>query len=118
MAIIPKAAETAAKTVGDAAKAAGDAFQGAIDVAALQKDILALKKDVANLLGHLQEETVNGARGAAYRLEKQAEQIYRSVADQGHKQAEALSHRIETQPLTAVLVAAGIGYLSGRLLSR
>ncbi len=111
MAITPKTAEAAAKTVGDAA----EAF---IDVAALQKDMAALKKDVANLLGHLQDETVNGARSAAQRLEKQAEQIYRSVSNEGHKQAEALSHRIENQPLTAVLVAAGIGYISGRLLSR
>ena len=111
MAITPKTAETVAKTAGDAAEAY-------IDVAALQKDITALKKDVATLLGHLQEETVNGARGAAQRLEKQAEQIYRSVANESQKQAEALSQRIETQPLTAVLVAAGIGYISGRLLSR
>jgi ElaB/YqjD/DUF883 family membrane-anchored ribosome-binding protein len=100
------------------AEVAGDAAESVTDLAALQKDIHALKKDVANLLGHLQDETVNGARGAAQRLEKQAEQIYRSVANEGQKQAEALSHRIETQPLTAVLVAAGIGYISGRLLSR
>lgn len=88
------------------------------DLAALQADMLALKKDVATLLDHLQKETVNGARGAVDRFEKQAEQLYRSVAAEGHKSAEALSHRIEDQPLTAVLVAAGIGYLGGRLLSR
>lgn len=88
------------------------------DLAALQNDINALKKDVATLLGHLQAETVNGARSAANRLEKQAEQIYRSVAAEGQKQAEVLSNKIEDQPITAVLVAAGLGYLGGRLLSR
>lgn len=90
----------------------------ASDLAALQADVTALKKDVATLLDHLQAGTVNGARGAVNRFEKQAEQLYRSVAAEGQKSAEALSHRIEDQPLTAVLVAAGIGYLGGRLLTR
>ncbi len=88
------------------------------DLGALQDDIAALKRDVATLLGHLQKETANGARGAAERLEKQAGLIYRTVTAEGHKSAEALSQRIEDQPLTAVLVAAGIGYLGGRLLAR
>ena len=88
------------------------------DLSALQADVLALKKDVATLLDHVQKETVNGARSAVDRLEKQAEQLYRNIAAESQKSAEALSHRIEDQPLTAVLVAAGIGYLGGRLLSR
>lgn len=88
------------------------------DLAALQDDILALKKDVATLLTHLQKETVNGAKGAVDRIEKQAEHLYRTVSAEGHKQAEVLSHKIEDQPLTAVLIAAGIGYLGGRLLAR
>ncbi|HMA49115.1 MAG TPA: hypothetical protein VKP60_05125 [Magnetospirillaceae bacterium] len=88
------------------------------DLASLQADVTALKKDVASLLDHLQKETVNGARGAVDRLEKQAEQLYRTVYAKGEQQAEVLSHKIEDQPLTAVLIAAGIGYLGGRLLAR
>ena len=88
------------------------------DLAALQDDILSLKKDVATLLNHVQKEAVSGARGAVDRLEKQAELLYRTVAAEGHKQADVLSHKIEDQPLIAVLVAAGIGYLGGRLLAR
>ena len=88
------------------------------DIAALASDVSALKKDVATLLDHLQKETVNGARGVADRIEKQAEQLYRNVYAKGEQQAEVLSHKIEDQPLTAVLIAAGIGYLGGRLLGR
>jgi len=95
------------------------------DFTALQADVTALKKDVASLLDHLQKETVNGARGAVNgakgavdRFEKQAEQLYRTVYAKGEQQAEVLSHKIEDQPLTAVLIAAGIGFLSGRLLAR
>jgi len=88
------------------------------DLAVLQADVDTLKKDVAKLLDHVQAGTINGARGAVDRLEKQAEMLYRSVTAEGQKSAEALSHRIEDQPLTAVLIAAGIGYLGGRLLSR
>jgi ElaB/YqjD/DUF883 family membrane-anchored ribosome-binding protein len=88
------------------------------DLAALQADVTALKKDVATLLDHLQAGTLNGARSTIDRFEKQAEQLYRTVAAESQKSAEALSHRIEDQPLTAVLVAAGIGYLGGRLIAR
>lgn len=88
------------------------------DLAALHSDVTALKKDVATLLDHLQKQTVNSARGVADRLEKQAEDLYRSVYAKGEQQAEVLSHKIEDQPLTAVLIAAGIGYLGGRLLGR
>ena len=97
---------------------AKDSIPAAPDMAALQADVSALKKDVASLLDHLQAGTLNGARGAMNRLEKQAETLYRTVAAESQKSAEALSHRIEDQPLTAVLVAAGIGYLGGRLLAR
>lgn len=88
------------------------------DLAALQADITALKQDVSTLLGHLQKETVNGAKSVADRIEKQAEQLYRNVYARGEHQAEVLSHKIEDQPLTAVLIAAGIGFLGGRLLAR
>ena len=88
------------------------------DLTTLQADVTALKKDVASLLDHLQAGTLNSARGTVDRLEKQAEMLYRTVTAEGQKSAEALSHRIEDQPLTAVLVAAGIGYLGGRLLTR
>lgn len=95
-----------------------DSIPAGPDLAALQADVTALKQDVAKLLDHLQTGTLNGARGAVDRLEKQAEMLYRTVASESQKSAEALSHRIEDQPLTAVLVAAGIGYLGGRLLAR
>jgi len=95
-----------------------DTAPAAPDLAALQSDVIALKRDVAALLDHLQKQTANGARGAVDRFEKQAEMLYRTVAAESQKSAEALSHRIEDQPLTAVLVAAGIGYLGGRLLAR
>ena len=88
------------------------------DLAALQADVTALKKDVASLVDNLQKQTVNGAIGAVDRLEKQAEQLYRSVYAKGEHQAEVLSHKIEDQPIAAVLIAAGIGYLGGRLLAR
>ena len=88
------------------------------DLASLQADVTALKKDVASLVDNLQKQTVTGAIGAVDRLEKQAEQLYRAVYAKGEHQAEVLSHKIEDQPITAVLIAAGIGYLGGRLLAR
>jgi ElaB/YqjD/DUF883 family membrane-anchored ribosome-binding protein len=36
----------------------------------------------------------------------------------GREQAEAVSGQVQERPLLAILVAAGIGYLLGRFLSR
>ncbi|MBV8096373.1 MAG: hypothetical protein JOY71_15185 [Acetobacteraceae bacterium] len=44
-----------------------------------------------------------------------AENAARAVTDTVSEQAEAISGRVREQPLIAVLVAAGIGYLIGRI---
>jgi ElaB/YqjD/DUF883 family membrane-anchored ribosome-binding protein len=40
----------------------------------------------------------------------------RQAGDVACEQAEALAGRVRTQPLTAVLIAAGLGYVLGRLM--
>jgi hypothetical protein len=58
------------------------------DVATLREDVAALQRDVGALIGQLRSGTARGAQ---------------SLADQS---------------LMAVLIAAGVGYIGGRLLSR
>lgn len=88
------------------------------DLAALHADIAALKRDVAGLLRHLKAGATAGAHNAAEQLEEGAQHLYRDLAAQGEEQIEALSQQIEKQPLIALLIAFGVGYLAGRLLSR
>jgi ElaB/YqjD/DUF883 family membrane-anchored ribosome-binding protein len=40
----------------------------------------------------------------------------RAAADMAQDQAEALSGQVREQPLIAILVAAGVGYLVGRII--
>lgn len=87
-------------------------------LAALQEDIAALKRDVAGLLGHLKAGAATGAHNAAEQLDEGAQHLYRDLAAQGEEQLKALSQQIEKQPLIALLIAFGVGYLVGRLVSR
>ncbi len=87
-------------------------------LAALQDDIAALKRDVANLIEHLQAGAANGARSAAEQLDDGVQRIYRNVAAEGDRAVKGVSRQIEEQPLVALLIALGVGYVGGRLLSR
>ena len=88
------------------------------DLAAVQEDIAALKRDVANLIEHLKAGASNGAQSAAGQLDEAAQRLYRSVAAEGDRSIKAMSRQVEQQPLTALLIALGVGYFAGRLLSR
>lgn len=45
-----------------------------------------------------------------------AENAARAASDMAQEQAEAISGRVRDQPLIALLVAAGVGYLIGRIV--
>ena len=87
-------------------------------VAGLQDDIATLKRDVASLIEHLKLGATTGAQSAAEHLEDGAHRIYRGVAAEGERAAEVVCRQIEAQPLVALLIALGVGYIGGRLLSR
>jgi ElaB/YqjD/DUF883 family membrane-anchored ribosome-binding protein len=88
------------------------------DVAALRDDLAALKRDVTNLIEHLKTGATNTAHGAAAQLDDGAQRLYRNVVAEGERSVKAMSRQVEEQPLTAMLVALGIGYVAGRLLTR
>jgi len=88
------------------------------DVAAILEDVQSLKRDFGVLLSRLKDNAVSSADSAANSLNNEAQRLYQNVADQGQRTARALSDRVEEQPLMSLFVAFGIGFLSGRLLSR
>jgi hypothetical protein len=87
-------------------------------VAGLQDDIATLKRDVASLIEHLKLGATTGAQSAAEQLEDGAHRICRGVAAEGERAAAVVCRQIEAQPLVALLIALGVGYIGGRLLSR
>jgi ElaB/YqjD/DUF883 family membrane-anchored ribosome-binding protein len=88
------------------------------DVAALRADIAALQRDVGILIGQLRSGATNGAYHAADQSEESATRSYRDFAAEGVRTVMAVEQQIEDRPLMAVLIAAGVGYIGGRLLSR
>jgi ElaB/YqjD/DUF883 family membrane-anchored ribosome-binding protein len=88
------------------------------DFAALRDDVALLKGDIAALMSTMQASAVSGAKSAATQAEKQALGLYNSASAEGGKAAQMISDKVEEQPVTALLIALGIGYVTGRLTAR
>jgi ElaB/YqjD/DUF883 family membrane-anchored ribosome-binding protein len=95
------------------------------DLAALRDDLAALKRDVAGLIEHLKagategaQSAVEGAQSAVEHLQDGAHRLCDSVAAEGQREAKVVCRQIEEHPLLALLIAVGVGYIGGRVLSR
>ena len=88
------------------------------DLAALQADLAALKRDVADLMTHLKSNASSTVQDATEKLGDGATKIMRSLSDEGERSMKAVGQKIEEQPLLALLIAFGVGYLGGRTLGR
>jgi len=93
-----------------------------IDLASLSDDVVTLKRDIASLMEHIREGGFDVAKGTASdaidKLSEETRRLYRRVAAEGERSVKAVSRRVEEQPLSSLLIAFGIGLVSGRLLSR
>jgi ElaB/YqjD/DUF883 family membrane-anchored ribosome-binding protein len=95
------------------------------DYNALRDDLAALKSDMANLISHLSDRAANGAQSAANGaqsalgiMDERARDALRSASAEGDRAVKAVGQKVEEQPVTALLIALGIGYIGGRLLQR
>jgi hypothetical protein len=85
--------------------------RGKSDLAAVRSDIDALKADLGALLKHVKSGTVDGVTGEAKRL-------YGKLSNQGDETLESLARQVEEKPVASLLIAFGIGFVAGRILSR
>jgi ElaB/YqjD/DUF883 family membrane-anchored ribosome-binding protein len=88
------------------------------DLNALRDDLAALKNDMASLVANMTATATSGAQSAASQIDQKARDMYRSAAAEGDRAAKLVGQKVEEQPITALLIALGIGYISGRMLSR
>jgi hypothetical protein len=87
------------------------------DLATLQHDLAALKRDVASLVEHLQAGATHGVQGAAALAGDHSRRLYRNAAAEGERALKTIGGQVERQPLVALLIAIGVGYIGGRILA-
>ena len=95
-----------------------DSISRESDIDALRGDVAALKGDVGRLIEHLKGGAKNGARNAADQFNAQIRGLSENASVQGEHSVRALGARVREEPILAVLIAFGIGYVGGRALSR
>ena len=87
------------------------------DLASLQSDMAALRRDMASMIEHLTAGADKTAHDAAGQIDDSARKLYRNVAENSDRSLKAIEAQVEAQPLAALLIAIGLGYLGGRLLA-
>lgn len=80
----------------------------------VRADLEQLRVDFAKLVETLGITARDGVKGAAYDAEAAAGE----VKEWAEVQADTLRERIQTQPFTAVAIAAGVGALLGHIMLR
>jgi hypothetical protein len=88
------------------------------DLTALQTDVAALKRDVASLVEHLKTGVTHGVRSAAAQVDGGSRRFYRATANEGGRALKIIGGQVEERPLLALLIALGVGYIGGRVLTR
>jgi len=88
------------------------------DLSALYEDVSVLKHDLAELIAHLRGDAKPGAASLLDGLDKTAQKLYRDAATNGASSMRAIGDQINENPVAALLIAAGLGYIGGRLLIR
>ena len=88
------------------------------DLAMLREDLDALRHDVASLIEHMKDGATNTVQNAASEVERRVRSLTQQAGAERDRSAKALSLFIQNQPLVALTIAAGIGYVGARMLRR
>ena len=92
------------------------------DLSTIGDDVVLLKRDLSRLMDHLKNGTFDVAKESTQqvveRLSDETDRLYRTLTKQSERSVKAISRQVEEQPLASLVVAFGIGLISGRLLSR
>jgi ElaB/YqjD/DUF883 family membrane-anchored ribosome-binding protein len=81
-------------------------------------DLEQLRTDIADLKSAFARLVDDVKKGATKGVGREAERLYSQLADTSERSASALAREVEERPLTALLIAFGIGFIGGRLLTR
>ena len=88
------------------------------DLAMFREDLDALKRDVATLIDHMKGEATNTVQNVAGEVERRVTSLRQRVGAEGDRSAKAINLFVQNQPLVALTIAVGIGYVGARVLRR
>jgi len=88
------------------------------DLDVIRDDIEALRKDLARLMEHVKSGAFQNIAGRVEEMSDDARRLYSQALAEGERSAEALTRQVEERPLTSLLIAFGLGFLSSRLVLR
>ncbi len=80
-----------------------------------KEQIAQLRDQVQTLMSERVTPALSNAAGHAQDYVNQAKDYARQASDIATDQTEQLSDRVRDQPIVAILIAAGAGYLLGRI---
>jgi hypothetical protein len=88
------------------------------DFAAFRDDLAALKRDVASLIDHVKGGATEKVQDAAEQIDREARGFCHEVGAEGERSAKAIGAWVEKQPVLALLIALGVGYVGARAFLR
>ncbi|MGH7117706.1 MAG: hypothetical protein ACREFP_01695 [Acetobacteraceae bacterium] len=100
--------------MSDTARASSDGG----DFEAIREDIDALRKDLACLMEHVKSGAYRNLTGRVEEISGEARRLYDQARTGGERRADALVREVEERPLTSLLVAFTLGFISGKLILR
>ncbi len=88
------------------------------DLALFREDLDALKRDVASLIDHMRDGATNSVQNVSGEVERRVRSLRQQVGAEGDRSAKAVNLFVQNQPLVALTIAVGIGYVGARVLRR
>ena len=89
-----------------------------MDLAAFRDDLATLRRDVASLIEHVKGGAAVTVQNAAEQIDRGARGFYHDVGAEGERSAKAVGAWVEKQPVLALLIALGVGYVGARAFLR
>lgn len=88
------------------------------DLDAIRDDIDTLRKDLARLMEHVKSGALHNIAGQVEDMSDEARRLYNRALAEGERGADTLARQVEERPLTALLIAFGLGFIGGRMVLR
>ena len=88
------------------------------DIVLFREDLVLLKRDVSSLIEPIKGGATNNVQNATNQIERHVRSLHQEAGAQGERSAQVVSVFTEKQPLVALIIAVGIGYLGARVARR